>query len=107
MIRDSAGDGRLRRIRAQQRAMREVHSAQCEKADRPHAQMLFAAGAKRSLRDTNGCTDFGEIEWPVGICRQKFLEPRDDRFVAAAAGGRRYRGTFGEAPHHDMDKLIL
>src|ERR1700741_5464685 len=51
MMGDNAGDGCLQGLRPQQGAMREVHAAQSEKTDRPHAKMLFAGGAKRSLRD--------------------------------------------------------
>src|ERR1700746_2691309 len=82
VFRDGASDGRLRRIRAQQRAMHEVHSAQGEKTDRSHAQMLLAAGAKRSLRGPESLTDFGDIKWTVAICLQKLFEPRDDRIMA-------------------------
>ena len=43
--------------------MREVHSAQREKADRAHAQMFFAGCAKRSLggkiaSNSGGLTDY-------------------------------------------------
>jgi len=87
--------------------MREVHSPQGEKTDRPHAQMLLAGDAKGSLRDADSCADFGEIKRSVGICLQKFLKPRNDGVVTTAASGRLYGGAFGEAPHHDMNKLIL
>src|ERR1700758_5193130 len=61
--------------------MREVHSAQGEKTDGSHAQMLLAAGAKRPLGDTDGCADFGEIKRSIGICCQIFLEPRDAKTI--------------------------
>ena len=107
MISDNASDCRFRRIRAQQCAVREVHSAQGEKTDRPHAQMLFAGGAKGSLCDADRCADFDEIKRPVGICLQKFLKPRHDGVVTTEASARLHGGAFGEAPHHDMDELIL
>jgi hypothetical protein len=65
--------------------MREVHPAQGEKTDRPHAQMLFAGGAKGSLRDADRCANFGEIKRPVGICLHKFLKPRNDGVLTTAA----------------------
>ena len=69
--------------------------------------MLFAGGAKRSLRDADGGANFGEIERPVGICLQELLKPRDDGVVTAAAGWSLYGGAFGEASHQDMNQLIL
>src|SRR5215475_5805646 len=67
--------------------------------------MFFASSAKRPLRDTNARADFREIEWPVGMGRKKVFELRHDCIVAAATGRDLDAGTFGEAPHHEMDQL--
>ena len=69
--------------------------------------MLFAGGAKCSLRDADRCANFGEIERPISMCLQEFLKPRDDGVVTAAASSRLYGGAFGEAPYHDMNELVL
>ena len=100
-------DSCLGPIGTEQRPPHEVHSAQGEITDWPHAEMLFAGGAKRSLRDADRGANLGEIKRPVGICLQEFLKPRDDGVVTTAAGGRLYSGAFGKAPHHHMNELIL
>ena len=69
----------------QERPPHEVHSAQGEIADRPHAKMLFAGGAKCSLCRADGRADLGEIEWLVGIRLQKFHEPRENGVVTTVA----------------------
>src|SRR6266566_8953881 len=94
-------------IRTQERPPHKVHSAQGEITDWPHAEMLFAGGAKCSLRDADRCANFGEIERPIGICLQEFLKPCDDDVVTTAASGRLYGSAFGKAPHHDINELIL
>jgi len=86
--------------------MREVHSAQGEKTDRPHAQMLFAAGAKCPLSHADRCADFGKIKRPVGICLQKLFEPRDDR-IMPPGNGVWLSDRIGEASDHDVHELIL
>ncbi|OAF14750.1 hypothetical protein AXW67_17455 [Bradyrhizobium neotropicale] len=69
--------------------------------------MLFAGGAKRSLRDTYGAADFGEIKRPVGICRQKILETSDDRIVVTVTRFGFYADAVGETSDHDMDEFAL
>ena len=102
MVGNNLRDGCLGRIRSQERSPHEVHSAQGEIADWPHAEMLFAGGAKCSLRDADRCANFGEIKRPVGICLQEIFKPRDDGVVTRAAGGRLYRGARqGTSPWHE------
>ena len=85
VIGDNPSDGRLGQIRTKKHLPHKVHSAQGEKPDRSHAQMFLAGGAKRSLGNTDGRADFGEIKRPVGIGLQKFLEPHHHGIVVAAA----------------------
>jgi hypothetical protein len=87
--------------------MHEVHSAESEKADRPHAQILFADGPKRSLGDTDSCADFGEIERPVAIRLQKVFEPRDDRMCGSVMSAGLPVGRISEASDHDVSEFIL
>src|SRR4051794_28596966 len=87
--------------------MYEVHSTESEKADRSHAQMIFAGGAKRSLGDTNGCADFGEIERPVGIRLEKFFEPCDRRITTSATSAGLLVGRISEASDHNVHEFIL
>ena len=82
-----------------------MHSAQGQIADRSHAKMFFAGGTERSLGDTDRGANLGEIKRPVGILRQKLLEPGDDRIVAASTRRRLHADTLGEASHHDMNQL--
>src|SRR3984893_13501761 len=107
VVGDNLRDGCFGRIRSQERAPHEVHSAQGEIADWPHAEMLLAGGAKCSLRNADRCANFGEIKRSVGICLQEFLKPRDDGVVTTAADGLLYSGAFGKATHHDLNELIL
>jgi hypothetical protein len=69
--------------------------------------MLFAGGAKRSLRDADGGANLGQIKRPVAVGLQKCLEPRDDCVVASATRAGLYGGAFGEAPHHGMYQLLF
>jgi hypothetical protein len=69
--------------------------------------MILAGGAKCSLCHADGRADLGEIEWPVGICLQEFLEPREDGVVMTTACGRLHPVAFGEASHQDVNELIL
>ena len=107
MLGNDPRDSCLGRISTEQRPPHEVHSAQGEITDWPHAEMLFAGDAKRSLRDADRGANLGEIKRPVGICLQEFLKPRDDGVVTTAAGGRLHGCAFGKAPHHDMSELVL
>ena len=82
--------------------MREVHATESQIAGRPHAQILFANGAKRPFRDREGGTDFNKMNWPVWVCFQKLFKPRDDRIGAPATGACRCINPFGEASGHDV-----
>src|ERR1700730_6974639 len=107
MVCDNPSDGCLGGVRAQERSPHEVHSAQGEIADGSHSQMLLTGGAKRSLRDSDGGANLGQIERPVGVRFQKPFEPRHDCIMAAATRAGLYGSAFGEAPHHDMNELLF
>jgi hypothetical protein len=47
--------------------------------------MLLAGEAQRSLRHADCRANFSQIERPVEIRFQEFLESRDDRMVSAAS----------------------
>src|SRR5262249_30189555 len=94
-------------IRRKERTPHEMRSAQSKEAYRPHSQMLFTGLAKRSLRDTNACANFGEIKWLVWVGRQKILEFRNDRAMSVVSGGSPDAGAFGETSHHDMNQLFF
>ena len=107
VIRDDAGDVCLFRIRGLESVPHKVHSAQGEKTNRAHTQMFLAGGAKRSLGNTDGRADFGEIKRPIGIGLQEFLEPHHHGIVAAAACRRLDPGAFGKALHHGVNELLF
>src|SRR5690242_7989241 len=65
MVGHNLRDGCRGRMRMQERPPHLVHSAQGEIADWPHAETLFAGGAKCSLCRADGRADFGEVERPV------------------------------------------
>jgi hypothetical protein len=64
--------------------------------------MLFAGRAQRPLWDADRCTDFGKVEWPIGIFLQESYEPCKDDVVAATSYGRLDGPAFGETPYDYM-----
>ena len=81
MVGEDACDARLTGIGTQKGLMHEMHSAQGEITDRPHAEMLFASGG--SLAASDGRANFGEIKLPVGMFLQELLELLHDRVMTA------------------------
>lgn len=69
MIRRNAGHRGARRVGADQRGSREVHTSEPEIADGAHTEMLMAANPERTLRHPGGCADFGEVKGPIAIRR--------------------------------------
>ena len=69
--------------------------------------MLLAGDAKGSLRHTDRPANFRQIQRCVGVRFQEFFEPRDDRIVAATAGGHSRRRALDHAPDHQVDELLL
>ncbi len=60
-----------------------MHSSQGEIADRPYPEMLFTGDTERSLRDADCRANLSQIQRPVRIRFQEFLEPRNDRIVTS------------------------
>jgi hypothetical protein len=97
----------FRRAGSQKRTSNQVHSPQVEIPDRSHSQMLLAGDSKRSLRYADGRANFRQVQRRVGVRFKEFFEPRHDRIVAATASGHSRRRTFGQAPDHQVDQLML
>src|SRR5882762_1011109 len=91
----------------QERAANEVHSTQGEIADWTHSEVLLACSAERSLRYADRRANFRQVQRRIWIRFQEFLEPRDDRIVAATAGGHSRRRALDQAPDHQVDQLLL
>src|SRR5215475_14187142 len=77
----SGGDlrhGRIRRIRLDKRAAREMHPPQPQIPNVAHAQVLLATSFEGAFRCTDRRTDFRQMHGPIAIRCQQFLEATDD-----------------------------
>ena len=107
MVCRNSSDGRTGSLCPQECAPCQMHPSQPEIADRPHAIVLLATSAKRSLRCANGSADLGQVYRLVLLGFQKALESIDHPGMLQAAEPPLDWCICAQARDHGMHKLLL